>query len=141
MDERRLMLAVALSFLILLGYRILYPPQPAADMPSPAPAERATPPPASAPPPADLSPAAPIVAAQKEVAAESERRVEVVGRDCVVAFSNRGARLVSWRLERFRDARGAAEEMVQTPRDGPRPLDVETGDVGVDARLRDALFV
>lgn len=135
MDERRLMLAVALSFLILLGYRVLYPPQPASDTLPTAPA-MATP----APPPSPLPEAGTKAAPLRAVAAESERRVEVVGRDSVVAFSNRGARLVSWRLERFRDARGAAEEMVQTPPGGPRPLDLETGDAGVDARLRDALF-
>lgn len=135
MDERRLMLAVALSFLVLLGYRVLYPPQPA---PEPIGASIA----ASAAP---VEPSAPLSTAstpapQQAVSDERERRVEIVGRDSVVAFSNRGARLVSWRLQRFTDARGAAEEMVQTPPDGPRPLDLETGDAAVDARLREALF-
>jgi YidC/Oxa1 family membrane protein insertase len=64
----------------------------------------------------------------------------VHGPDVTVAFSNRGARLLSWRLERFRDRSGHAEEMVPTLPGGPRSLDLETGDAAVDARLRDALF-
>src|SRR5207244_5176144 len=71
----------------------------------------------------------------------AERRVEVQGTDLLVAFTNRGARLVSWRLTRFKDARGREEEMVHTVPGGARPLDVETGDSILDGRLRDALFL
>jgi len=71
---------------------------------------------------------------------DRERRVEVIGADIQVAFTNRGARLLSWRLRRFQDARGNAEEMVQAAPDGPRPLDLETGDSAIDAQLREALF-
>ena len=70
----------------------------------------------------------------------SERRVEVTGPDLSVAFSNRGARLLSWGLPRFPDKRGRAEELVRSAPGGPRPLDIETGDEVVDARLREALF-
>jgi YidC/Oxa1 family membrane protein insertase len=66
--------------------------------------------------------------------------VEVTGPDFTVAFTNRGARLVSWTLARYRDARGAPEEMVPAGA-GVRPLDVETGIPELDAQLRDALFV
>jgi YidC/Oxa1 family membrane protein insertase len=72
---------------------------------------------------------------------ERERRVEANAADYTVAFTNRGARVVSWRLGRYRDARGQAEEMVPAAGTGVRPLDLETGDAGLDARLRDALFV
>ena len=75
------------------------------------------------------------------VADARERRVEVQGEDATLAFTNRGARLVSWQLERYRDARGRPEEMVQTVPGAPRPLDVETGDPDLDARLREALFL
>jgi YidC/Oxa1 family membrane protein insertase len=47
---------------------------------------------------------------------------------------------VSWTLARYRDARGAPEEMVPAQGAGIRPLDVETGDPAVDARLREALY-
>jgi YidC/Oxa1 family membrane protein insertase len=74
------------------------------------------------------------------VADEKERRVEVVTPSALVAFTNRGARLLSWQLARFRDRRGHAEEMVQAAPGAPRPLDLETGDAELDARLQEALF-
>jgi YidC/Oxa1 family membrane protein insertase len=46
---------------------------------------------------------------------------------------------VSWTLQTHRDARGRPDEMV--PAQGAvRPLDLETGDAALDARLREALF-
>jgi YidC/Oxa1 family membrane protein insertase len=75
------------------------------------------------------------------VADTRERRVEAQGDEVTVAFSNRGARLVSWQLKKYRDAKGRPEEMVQTVAGGPHALDIETGDPDVDARLRDALFL
>jgi YidC/Oxa1 family membrane protein insertase len=66
--------------------------------------------------------------------------VEVTGRDMTLAFTNRGARVVSWRLARFMDPGGKPEEMVQALASGPRPLDLETGDPALDLRLREALF-
>ena len=75
------------------------------------------------------------------MADERERRVEVVAPEYTVAFTNRGARLVSWTLARYRDARGGPEEMVpaagrgRSGRSTSRP-----GDPAVDARLREALY-
>jgi YidC/Oxa1 family membrane protein insertase len=74
------------------------------------------------------------------LADERERRIEVVGPDATIAFTNKGARLISWRLEAFKDAKGRDEEMVANVPGGPRPLDVETGDPSVDARLLEGLF-
>lgn len=142
MEERRLLLAVALSLLVLTGYQLLFP-QKHAPRPSPGPsaAPVSTLPPRSVPeptaaPPVSLAPAAPL----SPLADDRERRVEAQGPDMTVAFTNRGARLVSWRLARFTDARSRAEEMVESVVGGPRPLDLETGDAAVDALLREALF-
>jgi YidC/Oxa1 family membrane protein insertase len=88
---------------------------------------------AAAPSPAP----APVVA---RVADDKERRVEVQAPDVALAFTNRGARLLSWRLLHFADPRGRPEEMVHTVPGGPRPLDLETGDPAVDLLLKDALF-
>lgn len=71
---------------------------------------------------------------------ERERRVEVTAPDYTIAFTNRGARLVSWTLVRHVDRRGRPEEMVPARSAAVRPLDIETGEPDVDARLRDALF-
>ena len=147
MEERRLLLAVALSLLVLTAYQFLFPTAPAPRRPAPGPsaAPSAAPTVAVRPAPAGVAAAgvmarptaAPPVA---QVADERERRVELQGEQVTVAFSNRGARLVSWQLKRFRDAKGRPEEMVQNVPGGPRALDVETGDPDVDPRLRDALF-
>jgi YidC/Oxa1 family membrane protein insertase len=74
------------------------------------------------------------------LADEKERRIEVLSTAVAVAFTNRGARLVSWQIPKFRDKRGRPEEMVQAAPGGPRPLDIETGEPDLDARLKEALF-
>ncbi len=66
--------------------------------------------------------------------------MEVQADAYTVAFTNRGARVVSWTLSRYLDARGRPEEMVSSQGGSVRPLDLETGDAGVDARLREALY-
>ena len=148
MEERRLLLAVALSLLVLTAYQFLFPTAPGPRRPSPAPSAAPSPSgaggvsPTALPSPGSrpaLAPsAAPATVAQ--VADARERRVEAQSEDVAVAFSNRGARLVSWQLKRYRDAKGRPEEMVQNIPGGPRALDVETGDPEVDPRLREALF-
>jgi YidC/Oxa1 family membrane protein insertase len=142
MEERRLLLAVALSLLVLTAYSLLFPPAPAppqSAVPSTTrPAGERPLAEAGAPAAAASAPSAP--GAASAVGDERERRVEVAGPDFTVAFSNRGARLVSWTLARYRDARGGPEEMVPAAGAGIRPLDVETGVADVDARLREALF-
>src|SRR6185369_9202495 len=122
--------------------------------PSPSPVVASTPSPpsspalpvasASAPAPrgAKPGPVAPSAAptAAPRITDDQERRVEASGTDLVVAFSNRGARLLAWQLQGFRDARGRPEEMVPAVREAPYALDLETGQPEIDARLRAALF-
>ncbi|MGE0452937.1 MAG: membrane protein insertase YidC [Vicinamibacteria bacterium] len=147
MEERRLLIAVALSLLVLTAYQMMFPPAPA---PRPTPARAVSAPPSAADarpsPPAEAARAArpspvPTVPPLPRVADERERRVEVRGPDVTAAFSNRGARLVSWQLERYRDGRGRPEDMVQAVPQGARVLEVETGEPEIDARLREALFL
>jgi YidC/Oxa1 family membrane protein insertase len=141
-EQRRLLLATALSLLALTIYYLLFPPTP---RPRPTPSSPPALPAATIPPsgmPAPSAPASTVMPAPPVAAVgdERERRVEVQGPDITAAFTNRGARLVSWQLARFKDARGRPEEMVQNVPGGPRPLDLETGDLELDARLRSALF-
>jgi YidC/Oxa1 family membrane protein insertase len=145
MEERRLLVAVALSLVVLTAYSLLFAPAPPAPTPTPSPsgAPTATPAPraAAAPAPAEAAPAPQAAAAAAPaVADEKERRVEVRAGEYTVAFTNKGARVLSWTLSRYRDARGRPEEMVSAQGGPVRPLDVETGDAALDARLRDALF-
>src|SRR5512138_3665050 len=150
MEERRLLLAVALSLLVLTAYSFLFAPAPQ-PQPQPTPTLAAAPanttlPSAQPPRPEPAEAAAPAAVGRSEVAAESavpaagddrERRVEVTAPDYTVAFTNRGARLVSWTLQRYRDDRGRPEEMVAAQSAAVRPLDVETGDAALDKRLRE----
>jgi len=141
MEERRLLLAVALSLLVLTAYSLLFAPASPPSAPAPSPTAVAAAAPARAPAPAAGPAEAPEAKAPATAQADDrERRVEVQADDYAVAFTNRGARLVSWTLSRYRDARGRPEEMTPTQGAGVRPLDVETGDAAVDARLREALF-
>jgi YidC/Oxa1 family membrane protein insertase len=148
MEERRLLFAVALSLVVLTAYSLLFSPAstpekgtvPLATPAAPTAAAPAQPP--AAPPPAESRPSTPAApAARGAVADERERRVEVTAPDYTAAFTNKGARLVSWTLQRHLDARGRPEEMVPAQAGGLRPLDVETGDPALDARLREALFL
>lgn len=148
MEERRLLLAVALSLLVLTAYQLLFAPTPR-PRPSPAsPGAVSRGPSPAAPASPSGAPSAPGTAATPiptttpvaAIADERERRVEVEGADIQVAFANKGARLLSWKLNHYRDARGRPEEMVLAVGDGPRSLDLETGDADVDGRLREELF-
>ena len=146
MEERRLLLAIGLSLLVLMGYQLIFPP------PEPVP-----PRPASEPlPVVDTIPSTPLAAqatplpeviaspspaAIATMADTQERRIEVRGEAIDAAFTNRGARLLSWRLMGYLDVEGNPEEMVQTFLGGPLPLDIETGDEVLDEQLRTALFV
>jgi YidC/Oxa1 family membrane protein insertase len=147
MEERRLLLAVALSLVVLTAYNLLFAPAAEPPRPAPsAPSDRVAPTPsASASPAREAEPAAAApqraLTPSASAADTRERRVEVTGADYTAAFTNRGARLISWTLHAYRDARGRPEEMVPAQSAGVRPLDLETGDPGVDARLRAALFV
>jgi YidC/Oxa1 family membrane protein insertase len=146
MEERRLLIAVALSLLVLTAYQMLFPAKPvpagarpgavASATPAPVPAQPA--PPAAVP----LPGASPVAAAPAftPVADDKERRVEVEAPTFALVFTNKGARLLSWQLLEFKDARGRPEEMVRMAGNGPRALDIETGDPALDARLATALF-
>lgn len=142
MEERRLLLAIALSLLVLTAYQFLFPAKPSSRETAPAVATESKPV-TSAPKAAPMDAAAPVapqVVAVPAVADDRERRVEVNGPDLSVAFTNRGARLLSWRLAAFSDERGRPEEMVHAVNGAGRPFDLETGDAAVDERLRQALF-
>jgi YidC/Oxa1 family membrane protein insertase len=144
MEERRLLLAIALSLLVLTGYQLLFPAKPAPKPPVSSTTQPAAPR-ASAPPTAEKAGApgsavAAVVAPIASIADAEERRIEVNTPEVTAAFTNRGARLLSWRLAAFSDERGRPEEMVQSLPGGGRPFDLETGDADVDQRLRNALF-
>lgn len=148
MEERRLILAFALSFAVLLGFRMWtnsrYPQTAegqgqALSTATPAPplAETKTVEPVRTPGPvmAQSTPQPSVPAISGE-----ERRVEIATADAEIAFSSKGARLLSWKLNRYKDPRGKAVEVHPGGNPIPGPLDLVTGRADIDARLRDAPF-
>ena len=117
--ERRVLIAVFLSFAVLYMYQALLP------APKPAPARQERPVSQQAAAPAGATnvpgeaPKAPEVAAEKPgpvsepVVADAEERVFAVENRVLRAeFSNRGAVLSSWRLKEFNDNAGRPLDLV-----------------------------
>lgn len=150
MEERRLLLAIALSLLVLTGYQLLFPPPPPVE---PAeggpgveaaegqePAGVATPPEPSEPAQPAATPAPTPTPEVPRIADGEERRIEIRTDRIEVGLTNRGGEVLSWKLLDYTDRDGRPEEMVQTYPDGWLPLALETGDADLDARLRTVLF-
>ena len=118
--EKRVFLAIFLSFLVLVIYETQFAPKPAVVPPaattaspvaSPAPGPAAAPTPASG---AATAPAAPTPAPGAAPAVpDANARDVIVETDSVTAvFSTQGAALKSYRLRRYADARGESLELV-----------------------------
>jgi YidC/Oxa1 family membrane protein insertase len=148
--ERRVLLAIFLAFLVLYVWQALFV------KPIPEPARRTPPATASTPPSPGPStgpgalPAGPVEAekpapksppAAPLVAERSERDVRVETRDVVAVFTNRGARLKSWRLKRYLDRQGQPQELVESQLNGqPLPFTLRTTNDAVTAVVNDALY-
>ncbi|HUX17491.1 MAG TPA: membrane protein insertase YidC, partial [Phycisphaerae bacterium] len=150
--EKRVLLAVFLSFLVLFVYQSVFappprPPQnvtPAATPATPATASRpATAPVASAPAATEQPPAQAEANAPETLTADAQRRDIVVETARVRAvFSNRGAELRSWRLKDYLDQNGEPLDLVPTdmPPDLGHPFDLLFDDPALTRRLSEALF-
>jgi YidC/Oxa1 family membrane protein insertase len=71
-----------------------------------------------------------------------ERHIRVETADVIAVFTNRGARLKSWRLKRYLDANGEPLEMVATALADtqPLPFTLRAGDEALTATLNGALY-
>ena len=139
--EKRVLLAVILSFIVLYGYQALFPPPP----PQPRPTTTTTATPATAPTPATPpAPAAVEPSAAPEPVVHDERERDIVFENAQVqaVFGNRGAVLKHWRLKRYLDEAGKPLDLVpaQMPEQAPRPFSLRVGDPAIDATLARALF-
>jgi YidC/Oxa1 family membrane protein insertase len=152
--EKRVLLAVLLSFLVLYGYQAVFPPpkprlpqarstqapspRQSAPTPTTAAARDTSPVPAAAAPSEGPAPsgAAPLVG-------ESAERTVTVDTSAVTAvFSNRGARILSWRLKHYLDDHGKPVDLVPAGLADrvPRPFTLRAEDPSVTTRLNDALY-
>ena len=153
--EKRVLIAVILSFIVLYAYQAMFPPPqpapggPAAQKSSPSPsasstvtstvppgagAAAATQQPAEARPPS--SSAAPVVADT------IERDIPVESPSVIAVFTTRGGVLKSWRLKKYRDAAKQPLELIPhtVPPGTPRPFTLSVGDQASDAALANAFF-
>jgi YidC/Oxa1 family membrane protein insertase len=146
--ERRVLVAVFLSFLVLYAYQsfIVPPPAaPAAAAPEAVPASRPTAP--------ATSPAQPPIQAATVPVVEGEAPATVLGdtieREVVVetatvqaTLSNRGGRILHWRLKDYRDSQGQPVDLVPSalPVDQPTPFSLQVDDAAITGRLNTALY-
>ncbi|HXG54495.1 MAG TPA: membrane protein insertase YidC [Vicinamibacterales bacterium] len=147
--EKRVLLAVVLSFVVLYGYQAIFPPPkpvPAAtQVQQPAAAgQQAQPgnPPIEAATPTSVGAAPAQPAAAPLVADAAERDIVMENESVRAIFTTRGGALKSWRLKKYQDgAREPLELIPQNPPAGqPRPFTLAVDDPGVSATLGQALF-
>lgn len=146
--EKRVLVAVVLSFLVLYGYQAYFvkpkpaPPKgrPAAAAPAGKGAEGPQEPVSGAP--VVVAPAAGGADTAALVSAQAERDIVVETKAVRAVFTNRGGRLKSWRLKDYLDLQKRPQELV--PQDMPAgtflPFDLKVDDGAATERLRDALF-
>lgn len=149
--EKRVFLAVILSFVVLYGYQTLFLKKPTPKTTAPAasgsvstPTTTTSPetPSASAPTPgaAGVGDATTPVAAR--VADTTAREIEIESDAIVARISTRGAVLTSWRLKRYLGEQGQPVELIAAsiPEGATPALALSVSDPAVTARLAQALF-
>src|SRR3954466_11520113 len=147
--ERRVLLAIFLAFIVLYAWQALFVKPVPKGLPaqtptssSPALAGGAAPAGGAALPaatPAELAkPAAPLAAALVSDTAEREVRVET--RDIIATFTNKGARLKSWRLKHYLDQQKEPQELIEHLPSHPLPFTLRTGSDVATATANDALY-
>jgi YidC/Oxa1 family membrane protein insertase len=151
--ERRVLIAVFLSFLVLYGYQALFvppAPPPATQTPSP----QATPPvaptqpgdstgaPAAGAPGATVAPVPDVPAAAVIVGDTGEREIVVDTATAEATLTNRGGRILHWRLKEYRDSQGDPVDLVPSalPPDQPTPFSLQVDDEEVTRRLNGAVY-
>ena len=137
--ERRVLIAIFLSFLVVYGYQTFF----TTPAPQPAPVEQAAGPAgavAAPPPAAGTASEAPAAAAL--VGESSARDVRVETAHVVAVFTNRGARLKSWKLKSYQDGKGQPLELVDqaVAATHPLPFSLSVPDAATTAALNSAFY-
>jgi YidC/Oxa1 family membrane protein insertase len=144
--EKRVLLAVSLSFLVLLVYQTLFVKPPPKRPPVGATQAPVNVPGGGSPRKAEETPSATLpetTAEPQAIVAESAARDVIVESDYIRAlFSNRGGELKSWTLNRFADDHGRPVDLVPTgaPAAEPRGFALIADDAALTNRLGGALY-
>jgi len=152
--ERRVLIAITLSFLVLFLFQRFV-------MPPPAPIPAVEPAPANASPvaaaPGTQTPSAPTSGAAAASAGTPAPQASVVAatvsepsaREIVLettkvkaVFSNRGAKIVHWILKEYRDDRGQPLDLVPASAgdNAMKPFTLTVDDQAVSGRINDAIY-
>jgi len=145
--ERRVFLAIFLAAVVMYGWQALFvPPTPPPDQRTAPASGTATPgsgqPQASAPA-ASAEPAAPETPGVEALVSEaSEREIVVETATVQAVLSNRGGRLLHWRLKEYRDAQGVPVDLVPSnlPANEPAPFSLQADDPQLTRRLNTAIY-
>jgi YidC/Oxa1 family membrane protein insertase len=138
--ERRVLVAVLLSFLVLYSYQLMFPgPKEPEQKPVQA-SKAATAPNASKPAVANPTPS--VQGTPAEAPETPGRDVTVENADVHAIFTTRGATLKSWRLKKYLDAQGQPYEIIagHAPADAPLPFTLGADDPALAAKLAAAPF-
>ena len=146
--ERRVLLAIFLAFIVLYAWQALFVkpiPKPAPGAAPSTSAGRGTSPApitGAAPPQAATGPAAVAPSTAAAVVSEpSEHDVRVETGDLIAVFTNRGARLKSWRLKHFLDSQKKPQELVEHEAlTQPLPFTLRTSNEALTGTLNGALY-
>ncbi|MFN2448151.1 MAG: membrane protein insertase YidC [Vicinamibacterales bacterium] len=141
--ERRVLLAISLSFLVLFLYQSFLLPPPPGDVPAPNAVPQVETPGASpgattaaADGSAPLPPPAPV---DVVVGEQEERNITVDSGLVRAVFTNRGGRLVSWVLKEYRTSAGEPLDLV--PAGAPvLPFSLGARDEATTTQLNSALY-
>ena len=148
--ERRVLLAIFLCFLVLYVWQALFvkpvPRRPASSTASSSPAPAATTSPSEISPAASgavSEPPAPTATATPVLGATAEQDYQVENRHVVAVFTNRGARLKSWKLKAYQDRNQRPLELVATQlaSTGPLAFSLRLPDADRTATLNNALYI
>lgn len=150
--ERRVLIAIFLSFVVLYVYQaVVVPPPPKSPVagttaPGSAPAT-AAPPASSSTAPTSAAPSeapaaqTPTASATAVVGDTAEREIRVETEDVIALFTNRGARLRSLRLKRYLDRNKEPQEIVENRLAGqPLPFTLRTPDEQINATINSAFY-
>jgi YidC/Oxa1 family membrane protein insertase len=144
--ERRVLLAISLSFMVLFLYQALFVPTPPPQTPGnvtstlPAPAATGVSAAAVAAPAAPAAAADPTPTAPPVVGETEEREITIETRQVRAVFTNRGGRLRHWILKEYKNDRGEPLDLVPESHPDPLPFSLRVDDTATTAALNQGLY-